>query len=227
MKEILFCCSLLTHAHLIHTAGTGRCLGRSATEGSFRGTTIWIRSCERTTSKRSGRRWKRATQASVSPPPTARQGTAAGCSPNSTTRIGHASQAGPSSGASVPIRMHGVDFRKGSGNPRRQSDYNHPHWSAVARPVTGTRGSPGMSLLERANPANTRSYTLGRWHNRQKRLINETSLFGRYVINPRAAKALGSRSRGELSMYPATLDDKGRFRADSNPGLFDTRLKLG
>jgi hypothetical protein len=123
-------------------------------------------------------------------------------------------------------RENARDFRKGSGNPRRQSDYNHPHWSAVARPVTGTRGSPGMSLLERSNPANTRSYTLGRWHNRQKRLINETSLFGRYVINPRAAKALGSRSRSELSMYPMH-DDSGKFRADSNPGLFNTELNLG
>lgn len=123
-------------------------------------------------------------------------------------------------------RENARDFRKGSGHPRRQSDYNHPHWSAVARPVTGTRGSPGMSLLERANPANTRSYTLGRWHNRQKRLINETSLFGRYVINPRAAKALGSRSRSELSMYPMH-DDSGKFRADSNPGLFSTELNLG
>ena len=122
-------------------------------------------------------------------------------------------------------RENARDFRKGSGNPRRQSDYNHPHWSAVARPVAGTRGSPGMSLLERANPANTRSYTLGRWHNRQKRLVNETSLFGRYVINPRAAKALGLRSRSESSMYP-TLGDSGKFRADSNPGLFDTGLKL-
>eukprot|EP01043_Picozoa_sp_COSAG02_P069663 COSAG02_NODE_12026_length_1610_cov_2.115156_2_plen_194_part_00 len=123
-------------------------------------------------------------------------------------------------------RENARDFRKGSGNPRRESDYNHPHWSAVARPVTGTRGSPGMSLLERANPANTRSYTLGRWHNRQKRLINETSLFGRYVINPRAAKALGSRSRSEVSMYPMH-DDSGKFRADSNPGLFNTELNLG
>ena len=143
------------------------------------------------------------------------------------SRVARRSTSGSSIDWVAIARENARDFRKGSGNPRRQSDYNHPHWSAVARPVTGTRGSPGMSLLERANPANTRSYTLGRWHNRQKRLINETSLFGRYVINPRAAKALGSRSRGELSMYPATLDDKGRFRADSNPGLFDTRLKLG
>lgn len=122
-------------------------------------------------------------------------------------------------------RDNARDFRKGAGNPRRHSDYSHPQWSAVARPVTGTRGSPGLSLLERTNPANTRSYTLGRWHNRQKRLINETSLFGRYVINPRAKASL--RSRSELSMYPS-LDERGKFpRSNSSPRLFDTALNLG
>ena len=73
-------------------------------------------------------------------------------------------------------RENSRDFRKGAGNPKRQSDYSHPHWAATARPVTGTRGSPGMSLLERQNPANARSYSLGRWHNRQSdryRLMEE------------------------------------------------------
>ena len=110
--------------------------------------------------------------------------------------------------------------RKGMGPaPRRPSDYNHPHWAATARPVTGTKGSPGMSLLERSNPANHRSYNLGRWNRRQKRLINETSLFGRYVVNQNAARALGLRSRSELSMYPS-YDDSGRFRADRSDSMF-------
>ena len=54
---------------------------------------------------------------------------------------------------------------------------------------------------------------------RQKRLINETSLFGRYVVNQNAARALGLRSRSELSMYPS-YDDSGRFRADRSDSMF-------
>jgi hypothetical protein len=99
----------------------------------------------------------------------------------------HGATAGPAVDWPALASAHaGKAGRRAPKAGRRPNDYSHPRWAATARLPKGavSSGCSGLSLLERCNPAaHQRQYSATRWHQRQQDHLNDTSLFGRYVLN--------------------------------------------